>query len=187
MLPPLPIPEGMEEIERGAERWLWQLHAVLGRAKRDDFDRSLRARNYGPSEMIVGAETSLLRVLTKNIAIGGRLGVRGRRWQHFDLDAATMFGADAQLLIDARYAFEHVGLGVAAAGGLGLAAAQLNEVSELRATWRVALEGFLYIEVVGPLRVVARAGYDFFPAEFGPNLTAHLGGFRFGLGFEVRE
>lgn len=187
MLPALPVPEGMEELTPGAERWLWQLHAVLGRARVDDFDRALRARNYGPGEMIVGAETSLLRVLTKQIAIGGRLGVRGRRWLHYDLDAATMLGADAQLLLDARYSFEHVGLGVAAAGGLGLAAAQLNEVTEVRATWRVSLEGFFYIALVGPLRIVARAGYDFFPADFGPNATAQLGGFRFGIGFEVRE
>lgn len=185
------------ELEEGEEcfrdedvRWRWQLAFFTGPTRTSEWDDSLAARGYGPSDFLVGGDTSLVRRLGDHVGLGARTGVRDLRWLHFERPAAAVFGWDLLLLAELRAPVGRkrlVELGVDLGVGLGIAFSRVNEGRATDVGWRLQGDGLLALRLVGPAAVVVRLGYDHFPVTIGESLDARLGGLRVTLGLEVRE
>ena len=170
-------------------QWLWQLAFAVGVTREAAWDDSLAARGYGPSDVLFGGETTLLRRLGW-LGLGLRTSVRDLRWVHFERPAASIFGWDLMVAANARVSIgqrKMVSLGLDAAGGVGLAWVSLNGARDTEVGWRLQAGAELAIAVVGPAALFVRVSYDAFPVNIGDMLDAQLGGARFTLGFEVRE
>ena len=183
--------EPNEECFRDPEvRWRWQLAFVTGPTRTGDWDDALAARGYGPSDVLFGGETSLLRTLGSYVALGARTGVRDLRWVHYERPAATVFAWDLLLTTELRFALgrrELFSAGLDAGVGLGLAFSRVNDGRATDLGWRLQGNLALALRIVGPGSALLKLGYDHFPVTIGESLDAHFGGFRVTLGVEVRE
>ena len=186
--------EGLEENEECFRdpdvRWRWQLAFFTGPTRTDDWDDSLAARGYGPSDVLFGGETSLIRRLGSYVGLGARTSVRDLRWLHFERPPAAVFGWDLLLAGELRFAIgrkELAALGVDAGVGLGLAFSRVNEGRATDVGWRLQAGAVLALRIMGPAAAIVRLGYDHFPVTIGDSLDAQLGGFRVSLGVEIRE
>jgi hypothetical protein len=186
--------EGLDEREECFRdddvRWRWQLAFFTGPTRESEWDDSLAARGYGPSDVLFGGETSLVRRLGSYVGLGARTGVRDLRWLHFERPAAAVFGWDLLLLAELRVAVgrkELFSLGVDLGAGLGIAFSRVNDGRATDVGWRLQGDGLLALRIVGPAAAIVRLGYDHFPVTIGDSLDARLGGFRVTLGIEVRE
>ncbi len=186
--------DGLEENEECFRdqdvRWRWQLAFITGPTRTDDWDDSLAARGYGPSDVYFGGETSLLRAIGSYVGIGARTSVRDLRWLHHERPAAAVFAWDLLLAAEFRFLLGHRELfsaGVGAGVGLGLAFSRVNDGRATDVGWRLQGDLALGMRLVGPAGLLLRVGYDHFPVAIGDSLDAQLGGFRVTLGLEVRE
>ena len=186
----VPLHEGEECFRDPQTRWLWSLGFFAGPTQQTQWDESLAARGYGPSDVLFGGETSLLRRLGTYFAVGARTSVRDLRWIHHERPAASIFGWDLLVVLDARLPLGRsrvVSLGVDGGGGLGLALSSVNAGRATDVGWRVQASGLLSIRAVGPASITLRLGYDHFPVTVGDSLDARLGGFRTTLALEIVE
>ncbi len=184
------LDEGEECFRDDDVRWRWQLAFFTGPTREGAWDSSLAARGYGPSDVLFGGETSLVRRLGSYVALGARTGVRDLRWLHFERPAAAVFGWDLLLLSELRFPVGRkrlFALGVDLGVGLGIAFSNVNDGRATDVGWRLQGDGLIALRIVGPAAAVVRLGYDHFPVTIGDSLDARLGGFRVTLGFEVRE
>ncbi|MBO6940743.1 MAG: hypothetical protein JJ863_37560 [Deltaproteobacteria bacterium] len=184
------LDQGEECFRDDDVHWRWQLVFLTGPTRTDDWDDSLAARGYGPSDVYFGGETSLLRTLGSFFAIGGRTSVRDLRWLHHERPAAAVFGWDLLLAAELRFALgakEIFFAGLDAGVGIGLAFSRVNDGRATDVGWRLQGDVALGLRLVGPAAAIVRLGYDHFPVTIGDSLDAQLGGFRVTLGVEVRE
>lgn len=171
-------------------RWRWQLAFFTGPTRADQWDESLAARGYGPSDVLFGGETSLLRRLGPFFGLGARSSVRDLRWLHHERPAAAVFAWDLLLAAEIRFALgrkELFALGLDFGVGVGLAFSRVNAGRATDVGWRLQGDAVLALRIAGPAAAIVRLGYDHFPVTIGDSLDARLGGFRVALGLEIRE
>lgn len=178
----------LEVVEDEDTSWLFSVGALVTAPIEDDWDDALASRGYGNPSPSYGADVGVLYRATRWLNVGLRLAARHRYWLHWERPAATLFGTDVLLSLDARISPGRVfQLGLHASGGLGLASVSLNGERKLRALGRVQVGPLFTFKLTGTLRAMVRLAYDHARGELANDLRANLGGFTFMVGFEVRE
>lgn len=178
----------LEVVEDEDTHWLLSVGALVTAPIDDDWDDGLASRGYGEPSPSYGADLGVLYRATRWLNVGLRLAARHRYWLHWERPAATLFGTDVLLSLDARLSPGRVfQLGLHASGGLGLASVSLNGQRKLRALGRVQVGPLITIKLKGTLRAMVRMAYDHARVRLADDLDANLGGFTLLVGFEVRE
>ena len=179
---------GMEIFEDADTHWLLSVGALITAPIDDDWDEHLASRGYGDPSPTYGADLGVLYRATRWLNVGLRLAARHRYWLHWDRPAATVFGTDVLVSLDARFSAGPVfQLGLHASGGLGLASVSINGERQLRALGRFQGGPVITFKLYGALRAMVRLAYDHARVELADDLRANLGGFTLLVGFEVRE
>ena len=168
-----------------------ELQVRLGLPLGSSFDDALAAHRYGGPSI---APTSYVGVAfplpVEWLWLGGRLGVRGRVWDHPDRDPATLIATDLLLTAQVRLWLGNVvELGVLFAGGAGWMEVNVNGVGSNQVVGRFGLEATLSFKIGRNFAFGPRIGWDYFQWD-GMNAYGHdvdAGGAVLAIGLEGRE
>jgi hypothetical protein len=177
--------------------WRWpgtligELTARVHFPPEGDFDRALAALGYGSSPVVPQITAGMsFPIGVEWLWLGGRVGLRGRTWDHRYRDDASLVGVDLVAVLRARIAIgSFFELGASVAGGLGWMGVWMNGtmIDQLVPRFDVAAEIMFAIGrhfAFGP-----RGGWDYFQWT-GLNAYGHgtdAGGPWVGLALEARE
>lgn len=169
---------------------IFQVHVGLGGALDTSLDAALRAHGFASTPLVVLADVGFLGRVTEWLAIGGRVGGRGRAWGSNHQSPALAGGLDVMAIAHARaYLGRVVDLGVAL--GLGVGWGGISIQGEPATSFAPRLHGSaeLGFRVTPGARVMVRFGWDWFSLydldRYGSDLG--LGGPSGSVGFEVRR
>jgi hypothetical protein len=148
----------------------------------------LASHGYGESPRVWGGRIDVVAMLVRYVGIGGRVGVRGRSWDHLDALDAHATGADALLLVEARLPLGRiVDIVAGVGGGIGMGSLALNEAGSLGFSPRFDAALALGFTIRRPVRIRVEGGFSHFSiADQLAGDSLDLGGPRGAVGIEVR-
>jgi hypothetical protein len=162
---------------------------IFGGPAKTEFDRTLDSHGYGASESLWGGDGTVLARVSSWLHLGGRAGVRYRRWKRFGDGDLGATGADLLVLASARWQLGRiVGLGLDAGIGVGHVTVVLREQASAGVSPRFVAGGAMSYRITMRLHALVRVGYEWFrwsdANRFGDDLD--LGGLALALGVELR-
>ncbi len=154
------------------------------------FHRALSDLRYRGVRVVPTGYVGVQIPLVEWFWVGGRLGMRGMTWAHFDLEDASAIMADALVTAQVRVALGRVlEIGALVGGGAGVVDVQVGGVDAAQVVGRFVAEGFVAFRLGDNASVGPRFGWGYAQWE-GMNAYDHgldLGGPFFGLALEGRE
>jgi hypothetical protein len=168
---------------------LIQAAITFGSAAQTNWDRALEAHGYASSEGVWGGDATVLLRVSSWLFMGGRAGVRQRRWPRIGDGDLSATGGDLIAMGEARWQLGRiVALGMNAGIGLGHVSVVVRETASAGVSFRAVGGGFMAYRLALRLHALVRVGAEWFRwrnvNRFGHDVD--LGGISLSLGIELR-